>query len=263
MSRTTIIVVILIVCIAGGAILLRRSPPPEEARTQAEQISLTGYGEDGSPAWSIEAQSGSSSTKHSALQDVKLTLLGDPDAPLIVHGDRLSRSSAGSELMGSIRVERIGVLTLETEALFWDEHNDVLEAGPVRIEMDATHIEAGAFHHSLDTGLTTLLQGIQATITRGNREYTAQSNSAQATADLVALIGDVTIQAESGDSYTCQRLESESGDSTIRLMGDVLGQWQGSGFAADTVFLDSTGIRLHDHVTMDLDLLMMDEPHDS
>jgi len=263
MSRTAIVIVILVLIIGGVTLLLRRSAPIQEALTRAEQISVTGYREDGSPSWFIQAQAGSLDTNNSALEDVELTLLRDPDAPIVVHGDRLSRDSGGSTLTGSIRVKQADTLSLETETLFWDEHNDVLESGPVGIEMESAVIEAGTFHHNLNTGLTTLSQGIKAQIAHADIRYTARSDSAEASSDLLAMIGNVSIQAETGDSYTCQRLESEPSTSSVHLIGDVVGRWQENEFAAGTVLLNDDGIRLHDNVTIDLDLLMMDESHDS
>ena len=77
------------------------------------------------------------------------------------------------------------------------------------------------------------------------------------------MIGNVSIQAETGDTYTCQRLESEPSTSSVHLIGDVVGLWQENEFAAGTVLLNDDGIRLHGNVTIDLNLLMMDESHDS
>ncbi|MCK5585793.1 LPS export ABC transporter periplasmic protein LptC [Candidatus Bipolaricaulota bacterium] len=263
MSRTAIVIVILVLIIGGVTLLLRRSAPMQEALTRAEQISVTGYREDGSPAWVIQAQAGSLDTNNSALESVELTLLRDPDAPIVVHGDRLSRDSGGSTLTGSIRVKQADTLSLETETLFWDEHNDVLESGPVDIEMESAVIEAGTFHHDLNTGLTTLSQGIEAQITHEGVEYTARSDSAESSSDQLALIGNVSIHTEIGDSYTCQRLESEPSASSVRLIGDVVGLWQESEFTADAVLLNDDGIRMHDNVIIDLDLLMMEGSHDS
>ena len=263
MSRTAIVIVILVLVIGGVTLLLRRSAPLQMALTRAEQISVTGYREDGSPAWSIQAQTGSLDANNSSLETVELTLLREPDAPIVVRGDRLSRDSGGSTLTGSIRVEQANTLSLKTETLFWDEHNDVLESGPVDIEMESASIEAGAFHHNLNTGLTTLSQGIKAQIDHEDIGYTARSDSAEAASDQLAMIGNVSIQTETGDRYTCQRLESETSASSIRLIGDVVGLWQENEFTAGTVLLDDDGIRLHEDVTIDLDLLMMDESHDS
>jgi|GEM_PF-1335115 hypothetical protein len=263
MSRTTIVVVVLVLIIGGVTLLLRRSSPLEEAVTHAEQVSVTGYREDGSPAWSIQAESGSLAKNDSTLESVELTLLRDRDAPIVASGDRLSRNSGGSTLTGSIRVKQADTLSLETETLFWDEHNDVLESGPVTIEMNSASIKSGAFHHTLDTGLTTLTNGVEAQIVHDDVEYIAYSDSAEATSDQLAMIGNVTIQAENGDDYACQRLESEPSTSSIHLIGDVVGLWQQNGFTAGSVLLDDKGIRLHGDVTIDLDLLMMDESHDS
>lgn len=263
MSRTAIIVVVLVLIIGGAILLLRRSSPLQEALTRTEQISVTGYREDGSPAWSIQAESGSLDANNSALELVELTLLRDEDDPIIVTGDHLSRDSGGSTLTGSIRVTQADTLSLEAETLFWDERNDVLESGPVNIEMNSASIKSGSFHHNLDAGLTTLARGIEAQILHDDVEYVAHSDSAEASSDQLALIGNVVIQADNGDSYACQRLESEPSASSIHLIGDVTGQWQQNGFAAESVLLDDNGIRLHGDVTIDLNLPMMDESYDS
>jgi LPS export ABC transporter protein LptC len=263
MSRTAIVILILILITGGVIFLLRRTTTIQEALTHAEQISVTGYRGDGSPAWSIQAESGSLDASDSTLKNVALTLLRESGAPIVVHGDWLSRDSSGSTLTGSVQVEQSDGLSLRTETLFWDEHNDVLESGPVSIEMTTASIEAGGFHHNLNTGLTTLTRGIEAQITHDDVEYLARSDSAEASSDQLALIDNVSIQTESADSYTCQRLESDTSTSSIRLTGDVVGIWQANEFSAGTVLLNGDGIRLHEDVTIDLDLLMMGESHDT
>jgi len=180
-----------------------------------------------------------------------------------VSGDRLARDSSGSTLTGSVQVDQTDGMSLRTDTLFWDEHNDILESGPVTIEMPEASITAGGFHHNLDTGLTALTRGIEAQITHDDAMYDAQADSAEASTDLLALIGNVTIQSEIGDTFACQRLESESSTSSIRMIGNVVGVWQENEFSAGTVLLGEDGIRLHDNVTADLNMLMMDESHDT
>jgi len=253
----------LILVVGGITLLLRRSSPTQEAVTHAEQISLTGYRDNGNTSWSIQAERGSLDNGDSALEIIALTFLRESGTPIVVHGDRLSRDSSGSTLAGSVQVEQTDGLSLRTETLFWDEHNDVLESGPVSIEMATAALTAGAFHHNLDTGVTTLTHGIDAQITHGNVQYAALSNSAEANEDQLSLIGDVSIQSEDADTYTCQRLESDPSTSSIHLIGDVVGSWRGNEFSARAVLLNESGIRLHEDVTTDLNLLMMEESHDT
>lgn len=263
MSRTAIALLILVLIVGGAILFLRRSTPIQEAQTRAEQISITVYQGDGSPAWSIQAGSGSLDANDSSLEAVALTLLREPDDPIVVTGDRLSRDSSGSTLTGSVQVDQTDGMSLRTDSLFWDEHNDVLESGPVTIEMASASIEAGAFHHALNTGVTTLSRGIEAQITHNDVAYAARSDSAEASSDQLSLIGNVSIHNETADSYTCQRLESDTSTSSIRLIGDVAGIWKENEFSAGTVLLDEDGIRLHEDVTIDLDLLMIGESHDT
>ena len=263
MSRTAILVLILILIIGGAVLLFRRPDLVQENITWAKQISLAGYRDDGSPAWSIQAQTGSLNEEDGMLETVELTFFDGSDADIIVRGDRLSRDSGGSTLSGSVVVEQTDALSLETETIFWDERNDVLESGPVTIEVASALIEAGAFHHDLGAGLTTLTRGVKSQLTQDDKEYVVHSDSAEASSDQLALLGDVSIQSNAGDSYYCQRLESDISQTSIRLIGEVSGLWQTSAFSADAAQLDSAGIRLLGDVTIDLELLMMDEPHDA
>lgn len=263
MSRTTILVLVLVLLIGGAVVLFRRPAPVQKNITWAEQIALTGHREDGSSAWSIRAQSGSLDEDTGMLETVELTFFKESDAPIVVRGDRLARDSGGSTLSGSIIVEQADILSLQTETILWDEQNDVLESGPVTVKMESALIEAGAFRHDLGAGLTTLTQGVEAQLTQDDDAYVTRSDSAEATSDQLALMGNVSIQSEDGDTYRCQRLESTTSGSSIRLIGDVSGIWQESTFLAGTVQLDADGIRLHGDVTIDLDLLMMDGPHDA
>ena len=263
MSRTTILVLVLILIIAGAVLIFRRPTPVQESNLSAKQIVLTGHRDDGSPAWSIQAQTGSLDEVDGMLESVELTFFRDGDAHIVVRGDQLSRDSGGTTLSGSIHVKQADALSLETKTIFWDERNDVLEAGPVTIEMELASIEAGAFQHDLGKDLTTLTRGIEGQLTQDNTEYIVRSDSAEATSDQLALLGNVLIQSEDGDTYRCQRLESDTSGSSIRLIGEVSGWWQESAFSAGAVQLDAAGIRLRGDVIIDLELLMMDEPHDA
>jgi len=197
------------------------------------------------------------------LKSVELTFFEGEDVHIIVRGDQLSRDSGGSTLSGAIHIEQADAMSLDTEIIFWDERNDILESGSVTIEMQQAVIEAGAFHHDLEEGLTTLTRGVDAQLTQDDKQYVVYSDSAEATSDQLALLGNVSIQSEDGDTYRCQRLESESSGSSIRLVGEVSGFWQKSEFSAGAVQLNAAGIRLHGDVTIDLELLMIEEPHDS
>ena len=263
MSRTTILVFVLILIIGGAILLFRRPASVEENNLSAEQIVLTGHRNDGSQAWSIQAQTGSLDETDAMLESVKLTFFKGADAHIVVRGDQLFRDSGGSTLSGSIHIEQADTLSLETETIFWDERNDILESGPVIIEMEMASIEAGAFQHDLGEGLTTLTRGIEGQVTQDDTEYVVRSDSAEATSDQLALLGDVSIQSEDGSTYRCQRLESDTSGSSIRLIGEVSGWWQESAFSAGAVQLDAAGIHLRSDVIIDLELLMMDEPHDA
>lgn len=263
MSRRIVVVIVLIAVIGSIAWLLRQPEPEQVMGTHAGQVTLSGYQEDGRPAWSIQAMSGVLDTSTSSLETVELTFFRDGDSPIVVSGDRLARDSSGSTLTGSVQVDQTDGMSLRTDTLFWDEHNDILESGVMTIEMPAASLTAGGFHHNLDTGLTTLTRGIEAQITHDDVMYDAQSDSAEASADLLALIGSVAIQTESGDTFSCQRLESEASTSSIRMIGNVAGIWQGNEFSAGTVLLNDGGIRLHDNVTTELNLFMMDVSHDT
>jgi len=263
MSRATSLVIVLILIIGGAILLFRRLSPVEDSTLSAEQIVLTGHRDNGSPAWSIQAQTGSLDEADGMLGSVELTFFKDSDAHIVVRGDQLSRDSAGSTVSGSIHIEQADTLSLETETIFWDERNDVLESGPVIIEMELASIEAGAFQHNLGEGLTTLTRGVEAQLTQEDTEYVVRSDSAEATSDQLALLGNVSIQSEGGDTYRCQRLESDTSGSSIRLIGEVSGWWKGSAFSAGNVQLDAAGIRLRGDVIIGIELLMMDEPHDA
>ena len=263
MSRTSILVLVLILIIGGAVLLFRRLEPVQESITWAKQISLAGYRDDGSLTWSIQARTGSLNEDDGMLETVELAFFDGSDADIIVRGDRLSRDSGGSTLSGSVVVEQTDALSLETGTIFWDERNDVLESGPVTIEMASALIEAGAFHHDLGAGLTTLTRGVEAQLTQDDKEYIVHSDSAEATSDQLSLLGGVSIQTDAGDNFHCQRLESDIPQTSIRLIGDVSGLWQTSAFSADVAQLDSAGIRLRGDVTIDLELLMMDEPYDA
>ena len=265
MSRATSLVIVLILIIGGAILLFRRPSPVEDNTLSAEQIVLTGHRDDGSLAWFIQAQTGSLDESDGMLESVELTFFRSGDANIIVRGDQLSRdsNSGGSTLSGSIHIEQADFLSLETETIFWDERNDVLESGSVIIERELASIEAGAFQHDLGEGLTTLTRGVEAQLIQEDTEYVVRSDSAEATSDQLALLGNVSIQSEAGDTYRCQRLESESAGSSIRLVGEVSGWWKQSAFSAGEVQLDAAGIRLRGDVIIDIELLMMDEPHDA
>lgn len=263
MLRATVLVFVLIVIIGGAVLLFRRPPPGPEGHLTAEHVVLTGHRDDGSRAWSIQAKTGSLNGDTGILETVELTFFDGSDADIVVRGDRMSRNSGGSTVSGSTQIEQGDAMSLETDTIFWDERNDVLESGPVSIEMDSASVEAGAFHHDLEAALTTLTRGVEARLTQDDVEFIARSDSAEATSDQLALMGNVVIQTEDGDEYHCERAESDISGSSFQLIGEVSGTWQNNAFSANNVQLDAAGIQLRGNVTIDLELLMMDEPNDA
>jgi len=264
MSRA-IVFTILVLLIVGGAILLFRRPETEEnIPLTTENITLTGHHADGSPAWALQAQTGALDEDSGELEFVELTFFRDSKPHIVVAGDHLSRGSSGSSMTGDIHIEQADNLSMETDAIFWDERNQVLESGSVAIEMGTASVDAGGFHHNLDTDATTLTQGIEAHLSQGTKDYAVSSDTAEATSDRLILIGNVSIQDSThGDHYSCQQLESDSSGTSIRLSGEVSGSWNNSGFSAGMVQLNDAGVRMKGNVTIDLDLQLLDEPHDA
>jgi hypothetical protein len=264
MSRAVAFTIIVILIVGGAMLLFRRSDLEENIPLTAENIALTGHHADGSPAWSLQAQTGALNEDSGELESVELTFFRDSNPHIIVAGDLLSRGSSGSSMTGDIHIEQAGNLSMETDAIFWDERNKILESGPVTIEMGTASIAAGGFHHNLDTDVTTLTQGIEARLAQGTKDYSVSSDTAEATADHLLLVGDVSIQESgSGDHYSCQQLESDSSGTSIRLTGDVSGTWSNSGFSAGMVQLNDAGVRMKGNVTIDLELKLPDEPNDA
>lgn len=264
MSRS-VVVLIIVVLIAGGVTLLFRQPAPvEESALSASKITLTGHHADGTSAWSIRAQGGSLIDDGGELEIVELAFFENSTPRFIVRGDRLVRTSTGSTLAGAVQIEQATTMNLSTESIFWDERNSTLESGPAKIVMDRIDLEAGAFHHNLNTDITTLTRGIAARLTQDGVPYTVTSDSADATSQRLALYGDVIIESDEGsDHYDCQRLESDASGTSVRLTGDVTGVWNQSAFSASDVELDATGIRFRGDVVIDLQAHQVDDSHDA
>lgn len=245
--------------------LFRRSEPEVNVPLAATNISFMGHHADGSSAWSLHAQTGALDEESGELESVELTFFRDSEPHIVVVGDRLSRGSSGSSMTGAIHIEQAGNLSIESDAIVWDERNQILESGPVTIEMGSASIGAGGFHHNLETDVTTLTQGIEAQLTQGSKSYAVTSHTAEATPDRLLLAGNVSIrESASGNRYSCQQLESDSSGTSIRLSGEVSGSWSGSDFSAGMVQLDDAGVRMKGNVTIDLNLQRMDEePHDA
>ncbi|MBE0635045.1 hypothetical protein IH601_03515, partial [Candidatus Bipolaricaulota bacterium] len=211
---------------------------------------------------SIQAEVGSLADDAGELETVTLTFFEDSKPSIAVEGDRMVRTSAGSTLTGAVRIEQAEAMSLSTESIFWDERNSVLESGPVGFVMDRIRLEAGAFHHDLNTNLSTLTRGIEAQVTQDDTLYAVVSDSAEVTRERVTLYGNVSID-EGSNQYRCQRLESDASAESVLLLGEVTGVWNQSTFSASEVELDVTGIRMRGDVVLDLGVEQMDEPHDA
>lgn len=230
----------------------------------ATDIALMGHHPDGTPAWSVHAQAASLDEDSGELDSVQITFFRDSSPHMVVAGDHLSRGSSGSSLTGNILVEQADDVSIETDMIFWDERNKVLESGRVTIEMGTALIEAGGFHHDLEADVTMLTQGIDAHLTQANRELSVSSDTAEATTDRFLLTGNVTIEEmNSGNHYSCQQLESDPSGDSIRLSGDVSGSWNSSRFQASMVQLDHAGVRMKGDVIIDLELELLDGPDDA
>jgi hypothetical protein len=263
MSRTAIVVIALLLIAGAVALVLRGPAPVQDDSLHANGIAFTGYSGDGAESWTVQAGSGSLDGDVGHLEDVDLTFYQDGESEIAVHGDQLQRDSSGSTLSGSVRVEQGNDLSLHADTIFWDERNEILKSGPVTLDTPQASVSAGAFHHDLATGLTTLTRDIDATVSRDDDVYDVTATSAEATSGRIVLLGDVSIDGDSGDQYRCQRLESDASQSSLTLSGDVSGTWNGNDFSSGSVQLDDEGIRMQGDVIIDLELLMMGEPHDT
>jgi hypothetical protein len=244
-------------------VLIRRPLTVPDHHIRAQGITLAGHGTDGRPTWMLRAQAGSLDELSGAVESVELTIHRSPETRIVVTSDRLSRDSAVSTLSGAVRVEQDDVFSLRTETMVWDERNGVLESGAVAVETASASIGAETFRHDLAAGLTTLTRNIEAQLTQDGKAYTIRSSRAELAADRLILTGDVSVQCEDGDQYLCQDLEFLEAQSAIHLAGGVSGTWQRSAFSADELRLDNEGIQLRGQVTIDLELLMIESPHDT
>jgi len=259
MSRRLLVVIFVLVLLAAAVWLLRAPNPTSDRSLITADLVLTGHRPDGSGAWTLEASSAEMLADHQELQEVRVTFFQSEGASIIALANQLVRTSAGSTLSGDVTVEGDDV-QLSTEEMFWDERNDVLEAGAVHLALADASLSGNAFRHDLDAGLTMLSGGVTAELMQVGVSYVAQAASAEATSDRLDLLGDVTVEADNGDVYACERLTVLPDEDVIELSETVSGSWQSSTFLANRVRLDAAGVGLRGHVTIDLELRGVEPP---
>ncbi len=260
MSRTGIVVCVVVVLLAAVIVWLLRSPPStiDRSLTTADLV-LTGHRSDGSETWVLEAASGEMATDRQDLTSVQLTFFRIEGTPIVARADQLARTLSGSTLSGGVVVED-GNTRLSTAEMFWDERNDVLEAGAVQFTLGDASLSGDTFRHDLNAGTTTVSGDVAAHLTQDGVAYSAHAASAEAASDRLDLSGDVVVEADSGDAYACGRLTIFEAGDTIELSDTVSGTWQSSTFTADDVRLDAAGVRFRGRVTIDLELPGVDLP---
>jgi len=259
MSRRVVVLVLVLVLLAAVAWLLRSPTPTSDRSLATAGLVLTGHRPNGSGAWTLEASSAEMLADRQELQAVQVTFFQTEGASIIALANQLVRTSAGSTLSGDVTVEGDDV-QLSTEEMFWDERNDVLEAGAVHLTLADASLSGNAFHHDLDAGLTTLSGGVTAQLTQEGVSYVAYAASAEAVSDRLDLLDAVTVEADNGDAYACERLTILPDEDVIELSESVSGRWRSSTFLADSVRLEDAGVGLRGHVTIDLELRGVEPP---
>jgi lipopolysaccharide assembly outer membrane protein LptD (OstA) len=243
--------------------LMRRPLPADPRSLQATDMRLSGYRSDGSLEWAIQAETASMRDNTESLQGVTVTHHPEQLEPLTIVAASLARASGGSTLSGGVRIVQGDQLAVESETLYWDDRNHILEAGAVVLRRENLSIQAGAFHHDLRQGVTLLSRGILAETEYDTVVHRAHADAAEADPDRFILRGNVSVENDEGDIYQADRLEL-SGDMTeIALFGDVTGHWQSVAFTAETLRMGSSGLTLQGRVTLEIELPSQEAPHDT
>lgn len=169
MSRTKWLVAFLSLAAAGLLLLLPRGgAPPNATEIIAQSITLHGYSPSGESQWEIHAAEGSIADEEGTLRDVAIRFFGDDDSPLAVTGSELVRTREESLMRGTVRIEQEGGLVLETSDLVWNESENVLHAGPARLEDGDIRLAAERFSYDLSTRVARFEGGVTASFDAGS-----------------------------------------------------------------------------------------------
>jgi hypothetical protein len=171
MSRTKWIVALLSFVAAALLLLLPRGgTPPGSPEIIARSITLHGYSENGDPQWEIHAAEGAIADEEGTLRNVVLRFVDEGSEPLAVTGAELARTKEESLMPGAVRIEREGDFVLDTSDLVWNEGENVLRAGPARLERDDVQLSAQRFAYDLDAHRARFEGGVDVSFDAGSLE---------------------------------------------------------------------------------------------
>lgn len=253
MSRATLLVALLLVALVVVLVFLPKGKDPGSEATIAETIAVYGYDDDGAPLWEIRARSGRITGSDQRLDDVAIDFFDAESSTLSLRGDHLERSESTSRLSGGVRIERDDDLLLTTEALTWDEADEQLESGPVELSTEDLRVSAAAFGYDLHSSTAQFTGGVEASVAL-DTSWTIVADRAEEHDGRVTFQQDVVAESEDDQSFAAERLEVDPEAETVRLSGGVVGEWASGRLSAETVELDSEGIRAAGGVTARLDL---------
>lgn len=216
----------IIPVVLGAALLalafLPRKPLVSEDPFAASGVVLRAYTGAGDLSWEVRAKSGEVVDEEGTLRDVIVRFLSEDNVDMTAIAERFVQGEAESTLSGGVRIERDDGLRLETEEMSWNERKELLEAGPVELEVRDLLISGDSFEYDLP--------GERATI-----------------------LGAIRVVDSSGDErYSCERIEAD--DDSVRLSGSVAAEFPDGSLEADNATIDESGLTAAGNVSLRLDL---------
>jgi lipopolysaccharide assembly outer membrane protein LptD (OstA) len=247
----SILVVLLLVGIAVILFLPRRLGDTD-VPFAAAGVTLRTYTESGEPAWEVHARDGEVIDESGTLLDVEVRFLSSDETPLTAIADRLSQAERTSTLAGSVVIERGDGLRLETEEITWNEEEEKLRAGSIRLAIRDLYVEGESFAYDLRAERATITGGVVATIDR-DAPLSVLGERAEEADDVLAVEGNVRVEAPDA-TYRCHRIEADG--ETVRLLGEVEARFKEGELRADSAEIDPDGrVTATGGVSLRLDLV--------
>ena len=253
--KVVLVLAILLAACAGITALLLITDPVNTESAQpviATGISMYGYGHAGTLAWETSASSGTLTPSDGTMKDVDVRFFSGSETLLVASGSHLDQDDRVSRLHGDVVVERSDGLRLTTDALHWMTDSDRLEAGEVQIDWEEIALEAQSLSYDLSTETAFLSEGIDMTIDRES-PWSIRAETAEVSEAGAGLEGDVEIVSE-GEAYRCERVETDAGGETVRLIGAVEAVLEEGSLTAESVTLGPEGLFAKENVMVRLSL---------
>ncbi|MEA3356196.1 MAG: LPS export ABC transporter periplasmic protein LptC [Candidatus Bipolaricaulota bacterium] len=239
MFRPRYICILVLLLFGIGLLFIipsHRKPPPSP--TRAKGITLYGYDEEGTPAWSVKAEEGTLTDKDGDLMQVEISIYKAGNEDIWARADRLLFTGEEALLKGGVRINHGDGYHMSTEQATWNQTTGEITASEMRISVERIKIEAGGVSYNLDKKCLSINDGFAAEIDFSMR-FSISGDRAREEDGKLVLEGELSVLGEE-EEYHCGRIDY-AGSEKLILSAGVAGSFPAGSLHAGEVKLTADG----------------------